>query len=119
MTEEILELARQLGGPAGQEEILRLLCRAAEMELAGRLRDGTAPEDCGEAFPLAAACLALAGLCAAGRLEQAVSFTAGDVTIRQDGGTAAGRAAALREQAERLIAPWAEDGGFCFQKVMG
>ena len=119
MTEEILALARQLGGLTEEEEILYPLCQAAGMELAGRLRAGTRPEDCGGAFPLAAAYLALAGFCAAGRLEQAVSFTAGDVTIRQDGGTAANRAAALREQAARIIAPWAEDSGFCFQKVMG
>ena len=120
MTEEILALALRLGGRAEDEEILRVLCQTAEAELAGRLRPGVTAEDCGEAFPLAAAYWALAGLCAAGQQGTVESFTAGDVTIRRgNGGTAADQAVALREQAERLLAPWAKDGGFCFQKVMG
>ena len=120
MTEEILALALQLGGREEDEEILRTLCQAAEAELAGRLRTGVSAEDCGEAFPLAAAYWALAGLSAAGQQGTVESFTAGDVTIRQgSGSTAAGQTAALREQAERLLAPWLQDDGFCFQKVMG
>lgn len=120
MTEEILALALRLGGREENEEVLRALCRAAEAELARRLRAGVNPEDCGEAFPLAAAYWALAGLCAAGQQGTVESFTAGDVTIRRgSGGSAAQQADALREQAERLLSPWAEDGGFCFQKVMG
>ena len=120
MTEEILALALQLGGQAENEEILRALCRAAEAELAGWLRPGICRSDCGRAFPLAAAYWALAGLSAAGQQGTVESFTAGDVTIRRgSGNTAAGQADTLRSQAKRLLAPWAKDGRFCFQKVMG
>ena len=120
MSEEILALALQLGGREEDEEVLRALCRAAEVELSVRLQPDVRPEDCGEAFPLAAAYWALAGLCAARKMETVESFTAGDVTIRRgSGGSAADQAAALRGQAERLLSPWTVDGGFCFQKVTG
>ena len=120
MSEEILALALQLGGREEDEEILRTLCQVAEVELVGWLRTGVSVEDCGEAFPLAAAYWALAGLSAAGQQGAVEFFTAGNVTIRRgSGGSAAAQAGALREQAERLLSPWTKDGGFCFQKVMG
>jgi len=119
MTEQILTRVMQLRGREDEQEMLFPLCAAVETELAGRLREGVAPVDCGEAFVLAAACQVLAFLCAAGRQEQIESFTAGDVTIRHNGESSAQRAAALREQAAQLLAPWVEDGRFFFQKVMG
>ena len=119
MTEQILTRVMQLRGQEDEQEMLFPLCAAVETELAGRLKDSVSPVDCGEAFVLAAACHVLAFLYAAGRQEQIESFTAGDVTIRQGNGTSAQRAADLREQGDRLLAPWAEDGRFFFQKVMG
>ena len=95
MTEQILALARTLG-PAGvtETEALEPLCRAARAELEGMLREGVTPEDCGEAFLLGAAWLALAGL-AAGEDGGVESFRAGDVSIRHRSGTDAGRAVPL------------------------
>ena len=113
--EEIVALAKALGRvPQGQEEVLEALCRAAQEQLAGRLRAGVAPEDCGGAFQLACAWTALAGLEAGGGVER---FTAGSVSIQTgEGGT---RAAALREQAETVLAPWLDRGGFHFRGVPG
>lgn len=120
MTEKVLEQAKLLGNVSGREEaVLEALCRAAVAELSGKLKDGLSPEDCGGAFPVAAAWLALAGLCA-GQIagEDAVSWSAGAVSV--SGAVPAGeRAGGLREQAMRLMAPYVEDEGFWFQGVRG
>ena len=113
--EEIVALAKALGRvPQGQEEVLEALCQAAWEQLAGRLREGVAPEDCGGAFQLACAWTALAGLEAGGGVER---FTAGSVSIQTGEGGA--RAAALREQAEAVLVPWLDGGGFHFRGVPG
>ena len=118
MTEQILELAAALGG-AGEEErpVLERLCRAAERERAGRLRPGTGPEDWGDAFPVAAAWLALAGLETGRQAGGVESFSAGDLKLALNGGGR--RAEELRRGAERLMAPYLTDGGFAFQGVRG
>lgn len=60
-----MDMARSLGHvDGGQEEALEALCRAAQAELAGRLRPEVRSEDCEDAFILACAWLALAGLAA-------------------------------------------------------
>lgn len=116
MTEEILAMAKSLGQvDEGQEEALEALCRAAEQEMAGRLRDGVAPQDCGPAFVLACAWMALAGLAADGSGVE--KFTAGTVTIQERRG--AEQAAALRLQAETVLGPYLKDRGFAFQGVLG
>ena len=97
------------------EEALEALCRAAQAELAGRLRPEVRSEDCEDAFILACAWLALAGL-AAGETGGG-RFTAGEVTIQEGDGAA--RAAALRLQAETVLGPWLADRGFAFQGVPG
>ena len=102
-----MDMARSLGHvDGGQEEALEALCRAAQAELAGRLRPEVRSEDCEDAFILACAWLALAGL-AAGETGGG-RFTAG-----------AARAAALRLQAETVLGPWLADRGFAFQGVPG
>ena len=74
-----MDMARSLGHvDGGQEEALEALCRAAQAELAGRLRPEVRSEDCEDAFILACAWLALAGL-AAGETGGG-RFTAGEVT---------------------------------------
>ena len=50
MTGRIQALVRTLGGEMDQEELLVMLCQAAEMELAGRLRPGLTPEDIGKIY---------------------------------------------------------------------
>ena len=60
-----MAMAKALGHvTAGQETALEALCQAAETELTRRLRPGVSPEDCGSAFVLACAWMALAGLTA-------------------------------------------------------
>lgn len=112
--EEIVKLAAALGKVEESRE-LTLLCSAAAEELRGLLRSGIAPEDCGGAYALAAAWMALAGLETA---EDGVeSFSAGEVSIRKRDGAA--RAKALRLQAMQVMKPYLRDEGFVFQGVRG
>lgn len=116
MTQRIMELARTLGQTAEQEEeLLATLCTAAQAELASDLRDGVGPGDCPEAFALAGAWLALAGLEVSREAGQAESFRAGDVTVQK--GSAAQKARLLREQAKQLMSVWTKDRRFLFYGV--
>ena len=106
---------------AGQEELLLPLARAVEQQLAGRLKKGTSPQDCGHAFPLAAAMTVMDRLSAVtggGGGGEMTSFTAGDLTIRKESGGGGGNRS-LSAQAEGLLAPWLGDNGFVFQGVEG
>ena len=117
--EEILALCRQMGAGEEQDELLLPLIEAVSAGLERRLKPGVAPEDCGSAFVLACAWLALAGL-AAGEGAGVEKFPAGSVTIQEGGGTdGAARAAALRLQAETVLGPWLADRGFAFRGVEG
>lgn len=120
MHNEILEYATLLSEAGeGREALLEALCQAAEAELTGKLREGLVPEDCGGAFPVAAAWLALAGLCAGqGAAGEPPSWSAGAVSV--SGAAPAGeRASTLRKQAFELMAPYLRDEGFWFQGVRG
>lgn len=117
MTEQILALCRAMG--AGQEELLLPLALAVKEQLAGRLKEGASPEDCGTAFPLAAAMLVmdrLSGVTGGG--GSITSFTAGDLTVRKEAGSG-GTSRTLSAQAEGLLAPWLKDSGFVFRGVEG
>lgn len=119
MTEQILALCRAMG--AGQEELLLPLAQAVESQLAGRLKEGVSPGDCGTAFSLAAAMLVmdrLSGMTGGGGTGEVTSFTAGDLTIRKET-ESGGRDNSLPAQAESLLAPWLRDDGFAFQGVEG
>ena len=111
MLEEIYALAASFAGAGSGDEGLRALCKAAECELAARLRPGVTPEDCRDSFICAAAWMALAGYGTAG--ESCGEFSVADVTVRPGGGAAA---QTLRSQAETLMAPWC-GGGFSFRGV--
>ena len=50
-----------MGAGEDREELLFPLVQAVERQLTARLREGAAPEDCGPAFPLAAAMVVLYG----------------------------------------------------------
>jgi hypothetical protein len=116
MQEKILTLAKALSGAGEDEaETLTLLCAASEQEWTMRLRDGVTAEKCQEAFLCAAALSAAAGLIA-GR-GGAVQFTAGDVSVTEaeNGQTAQ----TLRDEAERLMAPYVTAANFCFRGVRG
>ena len=120
MLEQVVQYAGLLGDPEPEEEaLLEALCAAAIQELTGRLKEGWTAEDCGTAFPVAAAWLALAGL-RTGREENGipVSWTAGAVSVK--GTEGAGQPAeTLRAQAERLMAPFLRDETFYFRGVRG
>jgi len=112
MEERIRQLAMALGDVAEEEEeTLKLLCAQAAEELTARLKAGVTPEECGSAFVVAAAWMALDGLETGrgqGNIEQ---FSAGDLTIRTGGG------GDLRRQALRLMGSYLEDDEFAFQGV--
>ena len=116
MTEQILALCRAMG--AGREELLLPLVQAVSEQLARRLRPGIAPEDCGPAFCLAAAMAAMGQLAGITGENELSSFTAGELTIRRETGNRDAGDSLVR-QAERLLSPWLEDGGFAFQDVQG
>ena len=79
MLEQIVHLAEAIVQPSETERpLLTALCAAAGAEIEGRLRDGISPEDCGDAFPCAAALLAAASILpcrSGGDVEQ---FSVGD-----------------------------------------
>lgn len=115
MREEILTLARTLSGAGEDEETaLALLCGAAEKEWTERLREGAKPEECREAFLCAAALTAAAGL-TAGR--GGMRFTAGDVSVTETEGEQSAKS--LREEAQRLMAPYVTAEKFRFRGVRG
>ena len=117
MTEEIMALCRAMGVGEGEDALLRPLVESAQGALAARLKSGVTPADCGAPFLLAAA------MVAAEHLEQTrggggiTAFTAGDVTIRREGGGGKGRS--LSARAEGLLAPWLGETGFAFRGVTG
>lgn len=113
-------MAQKLGH-VGEEELetLEALCQAAEAEVIGRLREGVNPEACGPAYVLGCAWLALAGLAGNEAGRAPLHFTAGEVSIQEEGGDATQRAQALRLQAETVLAPYLKDRGFVFQGVEG
>lgn len=113
-----MALCRAMGAAQDQEELLLPLVRAVQEQLAARLKEGTFPEDCGPAFPLAAAMTAmdrLSGMTGGGAVA---SFTAGELTIRKETGSG-GSDRSLSQEAEGLLAPWLRDNGFVFRGVDG
>lgn len=116
MTQRVLELVQALSGAGQDEELARTLCAAACQELDRRLRDGVAAEDCGEAYPLAAAWLAMGWLRTAQGLEGVTALSAGDISVRREGGGDGGE---LSRRALALMAPWLRDEGFVFRGVRG
>ena len=116
MTERVLELVQALGGAGQNEELLRSLCDTACRALSRRLKDGLAPEDCGGAYPLAAAWLAMDWLREGRGLEGVTALSAGDISVRREAGSGGGK---LPEQAFRLMGPYLKDEGFVFRGVEG
>lgn len=120
MEDRILALARAAAGGAAEEPLLAPLCAAAGWYWEGRLREGLAAEDCGEAFPCAAAFTAAADLLAGGNGGFVESFRAGEISVKGRGAAeTAAQAQNLRQTAERLMAPFAVPEDFSFQGVRG
>lgn len=116
MTQQIMELCRAMGAGKDQEELLLPLVQTVQENLRNQLRDGVSPENCGQAFPMAVAALAMEALEQVGETGGTVtSFTAGDLMIQRRPGAAVRRSML----AERWLSPWLKDGGFVFQGVCG
>jgi hypothetical protein len=113
MTQEIVELVHTMGSGDWDEALVERLSQAEEREVTGWLRPGVTAQDCGGAFPIAAAWMVLSALY---HSEASVeSFSAGDLTIRTGGD----RGRELEEQARRLMAPYCTQSSFAFQGVRG
>lgn len=120
MRETIMALAAAIASPSEAEQpLLEALCAAAETELTGRLREGTAPADCANAFLCAAALLAAAGLLPCRAADGVEQFTVGEVSIRSGAGDRCEAGALLRRQALALMAPYCSDDSFAFRGVRG
>ena len=119
MLGRIMALCRAMGASEDQEELLLPLVQTLQEQLAGRLKEGARPEDCGPSFPLAVAMTAMDRLSAmtGGGGGGVASFTAGDLTIRREAGSASG--GGLAQQADRLLGPWLGETGFAFKGVEG
>ena len=92
---------------ADQEALLRVLCRAAEVSLRAKLRDGITPEDCLADFISAASLYAVEALTDADDTAQVDQIALGDLTLRRRSKDAA--TCCLRYQAEMLILPYSKD----------
>ena len=116
MTEQVMELVQALAGAGQDEDVLRMLCANACRALDRRMKDGLSPEDCEGAYPLAAAWLAMDWLRSARGLEGVTALSAGDISVRREGG---GDSGSLSQKAFELMAPYFRDEGFAFRGVRG
>ena len=116
MTEQVLELLLALGGVGQDETVLRTLCESACRSLDGRLKDGLTAEDCGGAYPLAAAWLALEWLRGSQGMDGVTYLSAGDLTVRREGDEGD---EALPRRAREIMSPFLRDDGFVFRGVKG
>ena len=105
-----------LGGAGQDEDVLRMLCESACRTLDRRLKDGLKAEDCGRAYPLAAAWLALDWLRDSQGMNGVTYLSAGDLTVRREGG---GDNGSLSRRAREIMRPFLRDDGFVFRGVKG
>lgn len=100
--------------------ILKAVCASAAAELESRLRKGVSSEEIQELFVTAAGMLALSMYIELSGLpgDRVDSFSAGNVSVRLDGGAVSASAANLRKHAENMLAAYL-DGGFEFMGVRG
>lgn len=110
-----MELVSALYGPGTDEVVLRTVCAGARAALERRLKDGVTAEQCGEAFPLAAAWLAMDWLREGRGLEGVTALSAGDISVRRE----AGGGGTLARKALELMGPFLKDEGFVFRGVEG
>lgn len=85
------------------QTLLEAMCRGAVVSLESKLRNDISTEDCLDDFVMAAAMYAVAAMSEVSETGQLEQFTAGDLTLRKNGATAAN---CLRMQAELLMAPY-------------
>ncbi len=122
MIPEVLETAVLFAGESlstAEQRVLEGFCTEALAQWSRRLKETVTPEDCRAALIPACAMTALAGFLT-GREGAAapVSFTAGEVSLRQETG-GGDRLQRLREEAARLMAPYVTEERFLFRGVRG
>lgn len=107
--------------PAESAGILKAVCASAAAELESRLRKGVSSGEIQELFVTAAGMLALSMYLelAAVPGDRVGSFSAGNLSVRLDGGTVSASAAKLRKYAEHMLAAYLDGGGFEFVGVRG
>lgn len=112
LEDQVFARAAQMGGAMDdrEEALLRVLSRSACVTMRARLRDGITPEDCGTDFTAAAGLYALAALEETGADAGVERFSAGDLTVQR--AAVSERARSLRDQADRMMLPYAVAGFF-------
>lgn len=107
--------------PAESAGILKAVCASAAAELESRLRKGVSSGEIQELFVTAAGMLALSMYLelAAVPGDRVGSFSAGNLSVRLDGGAVSASAAKLRTYAEHMLAAYLDGGGFEFVGVRG
>ena len=113
MKESVMTMVRALCSDRVEDMVLEVLCDAACRRLDEMLADGVTANDCAEAYLPAAAWLTLAMLKDSRNWEGVTSLSAGDMTVRREGGSA------LEGRAMTLMGPWLKDRSFVFQGVRG
>ena len=119
MTERILKLARSIVGISeGENPLLETLCRVADLAWQARLSSNVNIESCEEAFCCAAALTAAADYAVGADVDAVSEFSAGEISVHLRSGTERTLVSkALRDTAERLMAPYVKDSVFCFKGV--
>jgi hypothetical protein len=106
---------------AANTAALKNMCVCAEDELRGRMRQGVSAEEIGERFYIACAMLALAMyIQLEAGAEKHGTVKLGKMSVSQKGsGAVRQSAAALRRQAEAMLALELDDEEFFFEGVRG
>jgi hypothetical protein len=112
MVERTCVLCRQLGAGEDREELVSLMARAVCERLAGELKEGLSPEDCGEVFALAAALMVLELLDAVGGEDGMTALSVGEVSMRFSAREGLGKTA------RGLLAPYLRSA-FAVMEVAG
>ena len=109
LTDQIYTQALLLSRDVEEEdqELLKVLCRAAEVCLQQKLRSGLTPDDCKADFIAAASMYALAAMSETGSLTDVEQVSVGDLTVRKSSKDAA--VCCLRYQADLLMMPYLQD----------
>lgn len=111
MTTAVMAWVRTLGGREEEDEILMSFCQIAVEELTGKLKAGLTVADCGSAFAIGAAWLAISYLeYGTGSVK---SFSVGDFSVSQQESSGA------RGQMLRMMAPYIQGAEFAFCSVEG
>ena len=111
LTEQIYTQALLLSRDVEDKDhaMLRLLCRAAEVSLREKLREGLTAEDCKADFIASASLLALAAMASVSEDVPVEQITVGDFSVKKGKTTYDAASNCLRAQAELMMTPYLKD----------